>query len=84
MSSVKKPKITNDEQSQLLFSHRLSEVIGVQSVRSFSRDVEASEGTIRKYLLGKLPQSVDILIQIAKSKQISLNWLLLGVGKKHL
>lgn len=51
------------------------------TTRSFEQKISVSDGTIRKFLVGKISLKVDTILKItANFPQISLDWLLLGRG----
>ena len=60
---------------------RLREIIGVESLASFSRRCGVSEGGLRKYLEGASP-STNNLIAIADTASVSIEWLATGRGQK--
>ncbi|WP_421281643.1 S24 family peptidase [Aeromonas taiwanensis] len=59
------------------FPERLTEVIGTQSVRSFSDEIGLSEGAVRAFLKGRIPRADDALA-ISRAKGVDLVWLLTG------
>ena len=51
------------------------------TTRSFEQKISVSDGTIRKFLGGKISLKTDTILKItAIFPQISLDWLLLGEG----
>jgi plasmid maintenance system antidote protein VapI len=52
------------------------------TTRSFEQKISVSDGTIRKFLCGKISLKVDTILKIsANFPQISLDWLLLNKGE---
>lgn len=52
------------------------------TTRSFEQKISVSDGTIRKFLSGKISLKVDTVLKIsANFPQISLDWLLLNKGE---
>lgn len=52
------------------------------TTRSFEQKISVSDGTIRKFLGGKISLKTDTILKItANFPQISLDWLLLGEGE---
>lgn len=64
------------------FAGRLKELIGHQSVRAFSKEVGIGQTTIQKYLAGAMP-GLENLVEIARRKAVTLDWLAMGEGAKH-
>ncbi len=62
------------------FSERLSLLMENESLRSFSRKVEISDGTIRKYLENSEP-SLTRLVLIAHNCGVNVDWLATGRGE---
>lgn len=62
-------------------SKRIHEVIGEESVASFSRRCGIGDSTIRKYLNGALPNSSNI-VAIADTANVNIEWLASGRGPK--
>lgn len=62
------------------FKERLVEVIGNESVRSFSSRCGISESVLRKYLNGSYP-NMDKLPRIAEASGRTMEWLLTGEDK---
>ena len=63
------------------FPTRLREIIGGESVRSFSRRCGVSETTIRGYLEGKNMPTIEKIIMIVETggaKEASIEWLATG------
>jgi phage repressor protein C with HTH and peptisase S24 domain len=67
-----------------LFSERLIYLIGDESVRSFGRRVEISDGTLRKYLQHNTEPSLSRLVRIAHECGVTIEWLATGEGKTYL
>lgn len=64
------------------FVSRLQEVIGDESVSSFSRRSHVNEGTIRNVIAGAWPRT-DNLVAMADAGGVSVDWLATGRGPKH-
>ncbi|MCX7258547.1 MAG: hypothetical protein NTZ64_18025 [Polaromonas sp.] len=62
-------------------SERIREAIGEESVASFSRRSGIGDSTIRKYLDGALPNSIN-LVAIADAANVNIEWLATGRGPK--
>ena len=63
------------------FSARLGQIIGDQSLLSFSKKCGISDSLLRKYLRGSLP-GLDNLLKIADTAGVSVEWLATGEGPK--
>ena len=61
------------------FSERLTQLMGDESLRSFSRKVGISDGTIRKYLDNSEP-TLTRLVSIAHACDVNIDWLATGSG----
>lgn len=61
------------------FSKRLKLVLKDESVNSFAERAGLKEGSIRQYISGSTP-GIDKASQIAKAANVSLGWLIEGVG----
>jgi len=68
-----------DKESQLC--NRLREVIGEESVASFSRRCSIGDSTLRKYLDGAAPSAIN-LVAIADAGNVNIEWLAAGRGPK--
>jgi len=65
------------------FSHRLMEACQAKTVADVARKLQVPHPTARNYVQeGRLP-SAEILIRIADETNVSLDWLLLGIGAKQ-
>ncbi|NQZ96578.1 MAG: helix-turn-helix transcriptional regulator [Myxococcales bacterium] len=62
---------------------RLAEVRGDRSQRQFAMDLGVFQQNINRYERGSTPHP-DFLITLALTEGISVDWLLLGKGKKKL
>lgn len=77
-------KIRNNPQGIILsgqiipFKDRLEEVVGMDSVRLFSRKCGLSEKTLRNYMAGKQYPTLDRLALIAEASGRSIAWLATG------
>lgn len=60
---------------------RLREVLGNESLASFSRRCGISEGGLRKYLEGASPSTTN-LIAMADTANVNIEWLAAGRGPK--
>ncbi|MBH2011008.1 MAG: hypothetical protein I8H71_15040 [Xanthomonadaceae bacterium] len=69
------------QKEELNPSERIREAIGEESVASFSRRCDIGDSTIRKYLDGSLPNSVN-LVAIADTANVNIEWLATGRGSK--
>jgi transcriptional regulator with XRE-family HTH domain len=62
---------------------RLAEVRGDRSQRQFARDLGVFQQNVNRYENGTTPHT-DFLITLALKENVSLDWLLLGKGRKRL
>lgn len=69
------------QKEELNPSERIREAIGEESVASFSRRSGIGDSTIRKYLDGALPNSIN-LVAIADAANVNIEWLATGRGPK--
>lgn len=60
---------------------RLAEVRGDRSQRQFARDLGVFQQNVNRYESGTTPHT-DFLITLALKENVSLDWLLLGKGKR--
>lgn len=74
--SEKNPQGIFDESRIILFRTRLKEVIGEESVHSFSRRCGLSEATLRGYLRGISYPTLDRLNKIAITAERKMAWLI--------
>lgn len=65
------------------FVRRLREIFDGASMAEIARRLELPHATIRNYFGGRLPSS-DVLIRIAETTGVSINWLLTGKGPVYL
>lgn len=70
------------QKEELNPSERIREAIGEESVASFSRRCDIGDSTIRKYLDGALPNSIN-LVAIADTANVNIEWLAAGRGPKQ-
>lgn len=61
---------------------RIAEVRGERSQRAFARDLGVSQQNISHYERGTTPHP-NFLMILALKEQISIDWLLLGKGRKY-
>ena len=61
------------------FSARLAQAFDHAKMSEIARRIGVPPATIRNYFHGRLP-APDVLIKIADETNVSLNWLLTGVG----
>ena len=62
---------------------RLAEVRGDRSQRSFARELGVFQQNVNRYESGTTPHA-DFLITLALKENISLDWLILGKGRRTL
>ncbi|HVP30477.1 MAG TPA: helix-turn-helix domain-containing protein [Myxococcota bacterium] len=60
---------------------RLAEVRADRSQRQFARDLGVFQQNVNRYESGTTPHT-DFLITLALKENVSLDWLLLGKGKR--
>ena len=65
------------------FIERLKLAFGHGSMADIARRIDVPHATIRNYFGGRLP-APDVLIKIANETNVSLNWLLLGIGDMYV
>ena len=61
------------------FSARLALAFDHAKMSDIARRIGVPHATIRNYFHGRLP-APEVLIKIASETNVSLNWLLMGVG----
>ncbi|HEY2865930.1 MAG TPA: helix-turn-helix domain-containing protein [Pyrinomonadaceae bacterium] len=61
------------------FSARLAQAFDHAKMSDIARRIGVPHATIRNYFHGRLP-APEVLIKIASETNVSLNWLLMGVG----
>ena len=62
-------------------SDRLAQVRGDRSQRQFARELGVFQQNVNRYESGTTPHT-DFLITLAVKERVSVNWLLLGEGKR--
>ena len=70
------------QKEELNLSERIRQTIGDESVASFSRRCNIGDSTLRKYLDGALPNSIN-LVAIADAANVNIEWLATGRGPKQ-
>ncbi len=66
------------------FVKRLREIRGERSQRQFAKEIGVFQQNMNRYELHGVTPSTDILMKIAVTQGVSLDWLLFGIGKKKL
>lgn len=61
---------------------RIVEVRGDRSQRQFARELGVFQQNVNRYEHGTTPHT-DFLITIATKENVSLDWLVMGRGKRH-
>lgn len=61
------------------FADRLRALIGSGSANAFARECSVGESSLRQYLAGGVP-GLDKVVQIARAKNVSVQWLATGEG----
>ena len=74
------PKIVRDQRQQVQV--RLEDLKGDRSQRSWARELGVPQQNISRFLNGTTPH-LDFLIHLARREGVSLNWLVLGEGKRY-
>lgn len=64
------------------FQDRLQQAFGFARMADIARRIGVPHATIRNYFQGRLP-APEVLIKIAKETDVSLNWLLAGIGDMY-
>lgn len=62
---------------------RLATLRGDRSQRQFARDLGVFQQNINRYESGTVP-AADFLMTIALKENVSINWLLLGIGRRKI
>lgn len=78
MSTIVETKVKGED-----FPNRLVEACGTSEPARIGRMLEVSYQTAKNYLEGRLP-AAEVLITIASTTGVSLNWLLTGEGMKFM
>jgi AcrR family transcriptional regulator len=65
------------------FQLRLKQAFDGGRMSDIARRLKIPHATVRNYFTGRLPAS-DVLIKIARETNVSLNWLLIGVGEMYV
>jgi transcriptional regulator with XRE-family HTH domain len=65
------------------FVRRFHQIFGNVSMAEIARRLRLPHATVRNYFSGRLP-SPDVLIKIAETTGVSINWLLTGEGPVYL
>lgn len=65
------------------FGERLKQAIGVDKPYAFAKKCGVSESLLRKYLSGASVPSVEKAWAMAKTAEVSLDWLAGGEGEMH-
>lgn len=65
------------------FSRRLAEAFDHAKMSEIARRIGVPHATVRNYFHGRMP-APEVLIKIADETNVSLNWLLTGVGEMFL
>lgn len=63
------------------FSDRLKLIIKSESLRSYAKKIDVSDGALRAYLAGTSEPSMRILIALAKEGDVNIDWLATGEGE---
>jgi transcriptional regulator with XRE-family HTH domain len=77
------PTTTTREQKRFrkTFPGRLQELRAGRSQRQFARDLGVFQQNINRYENGQVPH-IDFMIVVSEKCNVSLNWLILGKGRK--
>ncbi|NET36548.1 MAG: LexA family transcriptional regulator [Cyanothece sp. SIO1E1] len=65
------------------FPHRLKKAVGSQSIRSFARECGFSDTVLRQYLNGQSEPTRPALLAMARTANVSLEWLAVGQGSSQ-
>jgi len=65
------------------FSQRIAQAFDYAKMSEIARRVGVPHATVRNYFHGRMP-APEVLIKIAHETNVSLNWLLMGVGDMFL
>lgn len=63
------------------FKERFRQLFEFASMADIARQLGVPHATVRNYFSGRMP-APDVLIKIANTTGVSLNWLLIGTGEK--
>lgn len=78
-TSGKGTKVTfSDNTKGTTFSDRLRQAIGERSIRSFAAECGISYGAMHKYFSGQTQPTLDNLVILSETLNISLEWLATG------
>lgn len=66
----------NEEKIKRIFSERINELIGENSVSAFARRVGLKQAAIDRYAKGLRVPAADALVAIASECAVSIDWLL--------
>ena len=73
------PKVTRDQLGDV--ANRLEELKGDRSQQGWAKELGIPQQNISRFLSGTTPH-LSFLIHLARREGVSLNWLVLGEGKK--
>jgi len=59
---------------------RLRQLRGDRSQRAFARDLGVFQQNVNRYERGESTPGIDFLVTLALAEDVSLDWLLLGLG----
>jgi transcriptional regulator with XRE-family HTH domain len=65
------------------FSQRMAQAFDYAKMSEIARRIGVPHATVRNYFHGRMP-APEVLIKIADETNVSLNWLLTGVGDMFL
>ncbi len=84
-SRSSRPKVTRSTlgQAKRQIPKRLAEVRGERSQRAFAKELGVFQQNVNRYENGTTPHA-DFLITLALMENVSLDWLLLGKGRRTL
>ena len=70
-------------QEKKALAGRLAMIRGDRSQRQFARDLGVFQQNVNRYESGTTP-AADFLMTIALKEGVSINWLLLGIGRRRI
>ena len=70
-------------QEKKALAGRLAMIRGDRSQRQFARDLGVFQQNVNRYEHGTTP-AADFLMTIALKEGVSINWLLLGIGRRRI
>lgn len=77
----KLPRLVSAQKKKI--ASRIAQIRGDRSQRAFARELGVFQQNINRYELGTTPHA-DFLLIVAAKEKISLDWLLMGLGRMRV